>query len=79
MPCTHTTVSCQSERACLHQTVNTVQKLVKLPIQKGQHSWKCTELSFKRKKGIAYTVANIKITRLHDLSTVHCLNEFEPT
>jgi len=45
----------QSECACLHKTVNMVvffARMMKIPTQKGEHSSKCTELSFKRKEGI---------------------------
>ena len=41
-------VLCQSECACLHQTVNTVVFFVK----KGEHSCKCTELSLLWKERI---------------------------
>ena len=44
---------CQSDCACLHQTVNMVvflaKRLTKIPTLKGEHSCKCSELSFKRK------------------------------
>jgi len=43
-------VLCQSECACLHQTVNMVVfflKIIKIPTLKGQHSCKCTGLSLK--------------------------------
>ena len=47
---------CQSDCACLHQTVNMVvflaKRLTKIPTLKGEHSCKCSELSFKRKEGI---------------------------
>ena len=46
---------CQSECACLHKTINMVVFFVKsnkIPIQKGEHSCKCTELFLKRKEGI---------------------------
>jgi len=48
-------VLCQSECACLHQTVNIVVfflKIMKTPTQKGEHSCKCIVLSLKRKEGI---------------------------
>ena len=32
---------------------NIVKKLVKIPTQKGEHSYKCTELSLKVKEGIS--------------------------
>jgi len=48
-------VLCQSELACLHQTVNMVVfrlKVRQMPTQKGDHSCKCRELSLKREEGI---------------------------
>ena len=50
----NTSVLCQSECACLQQTVNMVAfflKIMKIPTQKGEHSCKCTELSLKPKRG----------------------------
>ena len=49
-------VLCQSECPCVHKTVNMVVfslKIMTIPTQKGEHSCKCTELSFKRKVGKA--------------------------
>jgi len=44
-------VLCQSECACLHQTVNIKDNENTYP--KGEHSCKCRELSLKRKEGIS--------------------------
>ena len=49
-------VLCRSEYVCLHKTVNMVvfftKKIMKIPTQKGEHLYKCTEFSLKRKEGI---------------------------
>ena len=48
-------VFCQSECACLHQTLNRVVvffNIIKISTQKGEHSCKCTELSFQQKEGM---------------------------
>ena len=45
--------------ANLHQTVNMAVfffKIIKIPTQKGEYSWKCTELSLKPKEGINVAV-----------------------
>jgi len=50
-------VLCQSDCACLHQTVNIVvfftEKTMAISTQKAEHSCKCTELSLKRKSLLA--------------------------
>jgi len=51
--CKNDSMLCQSEWACLHETVNLVVfflKIMKIPTQKGEHSCNCTEFSFKRKE-----------------------------
>jgi len=50
-------VLCQSEWACLHQTVNMV-KTRKIPTPNGEHLCKCTELSLKQKEGISFVENN---------------------
>ena len=44
-------VLCESECTCLHKPINmVVLKMTKIPTQKGEKSWKCTELDLKRKE-----------------------------
>ena len=53
----NTSVICQLECTCLHQTENIVvffTQIIKLPTQKGEHSCKCTELSLKWKEGVVH-------------------------
>jgi len=50
---TNASVFCQPECAFLHQTVIMVVffiKIMKIPNQKGKHSWNCTELSLKKRE-----------------------------
>ena len=41
--------------------------IVEIPTKKGEHSWKCTELSFKRKEGIT----DLEWSRLFFSQCVH--------
>ena len=45
---------CESECTCLNKPINMVVfsflKMTKIPTQKGEQSWKCTELDLKRKE-----------------------------
>ena len=59
-------VLCLSECECLHETVNMVVfflRMMKIPIQKGKHSSKCTELSLKRRREQYCVSVQYPITR----------------
>ena len=62
-------VRCQSDCACLHHTVNIIVFFTKNNenTQKGEHSYKCTNVTLKQTEGI-YEYSHLASTQLCEIN-----------